>query len=58
GSLSPDGKCHLRNGRILERAIRKEIRMLNKDERERFFTAIQQLKASGEYNRLADIHRQ
>ncbi|VIO92324.1 ShTK domain containing protein [Brugia malayi] len=58
GGLSPDGKCHLRNGRILERAIRKEIRMLNKNERERFFTAIQQLKASGEYNRLADIHRQ
>uniref|UniRef100_A0A1I7VUI1 Tyrosinase_Cu-bd domain-containing protein n=1 Tax=Loa loa TaxID=7209 RepID=A0A1I7VUI1_LOALO len=58
GALSPNGECHLWNGQILQRAIRKEIRMLNNSERERFLKAIRQLKASGEYNRLADIHRQ
>uniref|UniRef100_A0A915PK38 Tyrosinase copper-binding domain-containing protein n=1 Tax=Setaria digitata TaxID=48799 RepID=A0A915PK38_9BILA len=57
GGISPDGQCHLRNGEVLRRAVRKEIRMLNDNERERFFHAIQQIKASGEYDRLADIHR-
>ncbi|KAL4003423.1 Common central domain of tyrosinase family protein [Acanthocheilonema viteae] len=58
GSISPDGECYLRNGQILQRSIRKEIRMLNDSERKRFFNAVRQLKASGEYNRLANIHRQ
>ncbi|VDO50798.1 unnamed protein product [Onchocerca flexuosa] len=57
GNMVPDGRCLLRNGQILQRAVRKEIRMLNKDEIERFFKAIQQLKTSGEYDRLAIIHR-
>ncbi|KAM3722694.1 putative tyrosinase-like protein [Dirofilaria immitis] len=57
GGTTPDGKCILRNGQMLQRVVRKEIRMLTDDERERFFNAIQQLKASGEYDRLAEIHR-
>uniref|UniRef100_A0A183ETY3 DUF4158 domain-containing protein n=1 Tax=Gongylonema pulchrum TaxID=637853 RepID=A0A183ETY3_9BILA len=42
----------------LQRAIRKEVRMMSDDERRRLFDAFRQLKASGEYNRLASIHRQ
>lgn len=58
GGTSADGKCHLHDGQILQRAVRKEIRMLSDNERERFFNAIRQLKLSGEYDRLAIIHRQ
>ncbi|CAG9538263.1 unnamed protein product [Cercopithifilaria johnstoni] len=58
GNISPYGKCHLRNGQLLQQAIRKEIRMLSNSERERLFNAIRQLKASGEYDRLARIHQQ
>uniref|UniRef100_A0A0R3RSJ5 Tyrosinase_Cu-bd domain-containing protein n=1 Tax=Elaeophora elaphi TaxID=1147741 RepID=A0A0R3RSJ5_9BILA len=57
GGISPNKQCHLGGGQILQRAVRKEIRMLTDDERERFFNAVRQLKASGEYNRLANIHR-
>ncbi|VDN06474.1 unnamed protein product [Thelazia callipaeda] len=58
GGLSPNGICHLRNGQPLQRAVRKEIRVLTDDERHRFFEAVRQLKASGEYDRLAVIHKQ
>ncbi|VDK82198.1 unnamed protein product [Litomosoides sigmodontis] len=58
GGIAPDGNCHLQNGQILQRAIRKEIRMLSDNERNRFFNAVRQLKASGEYDRLASIHKQ
>lgn len=58
GGILSDGNCHLQNGQILQRAIRKEIRMLSDDERNRFFNAVRQLKASGGYNHLASIHEQ
>lgn len=50
--------CTLSNGRRLSKAVRKEYRQLSDDERNRYHSAIRQLKNSGEYDRLAIIHSQ
>ncbi|VDM40417.1 unnamed protein product [Toxocara canis] len=58
GHMAPDGSCALPWGGTLNRAIRKEIRMMSDSERNRLFGAIRQLKNTGEYDRLSDMHRQ
>ncbi|VDP30926.1 unnamed protein product [Heligmosomoides polygyrus] len=46
----------LRNGRVLNRAVRKEYRMLTIDERNRFHSAMWSLKRSGVYDEFARMH--
>uniref|UniRef100_A0A915BPT9 ShKT domain-containing protein n=2 Tax=Parascaris univalens TaxID=6257 RepID=A0A915BPT9_PARUN len=58
GRMGPGGNCVLPLGGTLIRATRKELRMMSDSERNRLFKAIQQLKNSGEYDRLSDMHRQ
>ncbi|TKR65452.1 hypothetical protein L596_025857 [Steinernema carpocapsae] len=58
GQLGPDGLCHLAGGFPLRMAFRKEYRMMTDFERQRFHQVLNQLKASGEYDRLSDFHRQ
>uniref|UniRef100_A0A915DFA9 Tyrosinase copper-binding domain-containing protein n=1 Tax=Ditylenchus dipsaci TaxID=166011 RepID=A0A915DFA9_9BILA len=50
--------CTLANGRRLNKAVRKEYRMMSDEERDRFHAAFRQLKNSGEYDRLSVIHSQ
>lgn len=50
--------CTMANGQRLNKAVRKEYRMLSDDERQRYHAALRQLKNSGEYDRLAVIHSQ
>ncbi|KAK6046966.1 hypothetical protein COOONC_15529, partial [Cooperia oncophora] len=58
GNLAPTGECTLPNGQMLKKAIRKEIRMLTDDERERYYEAVRILKQNGEYDRISRIHSQ
>ncbi|KAI6181593.1 Common central domain of tyrosinase [Aphelenchoides besseyi] len=51
-------RCTLADGQPLRRAVRKEYRTLTDDERERYHNAVRQIKANGEYDRLARIHSQ
>lgn len=41
---------------MLNKALRKEYRTLSVEERQRFHSAMQELKTSGEYDRLANQH--
>ncbi|KAH7697070.1 CBN-TYR-4 protein [Aphelenchoides avenae] len=50
--------CSLPNGQPLNKALRKEYRMLTDAERDRYHAAVKQIKQSGEYDRLAAIHSQ
>ncbi|PIO68944.1 common central domain of tyrosinase [Teladorsagia circumcincta] len=56
GNLAPNGACTLPNGQMLRKAIRKEIRTLTDDERERYHAAVRLLKQNGEYDRISRIH--
>ncbi|KAK0419293.1 hypothetical protein QR680_014066 [Steinernema hermaphroditum] len=58
GQIGPDGQCHLAGGFPLRMALRKEYRMMTDFERQRFHQVLNQLKGSGEYDRLSDFHRQ
>ncbi|KHN76800.1 Putative tyrosinase-like protein tyr-3 [Toxocara canis] len=58
GKAQPNQVCILPNGQPLKKAIRKEYRMLSDDERQRFHSAIVQLKRSGEFDKMAIIHAQ
>lgn len=51
-----DSTCISKDGKRLERAVRKEIRHFSDDERERFHRALNHLKRSGEYKRIAQLH--
>ena len=39
--------CILPNGKVLKKAVRKEIRMLTDDERKRYFEAVNKMKEAG-----------
>ncbi|XGW23343.1 hypothetical protein V3C99_005520 [Haemonchus contortus] len=58
GNLAPNGACTLPNGQPLRKAIRKELRMMSDDERERFNQAVRTLKQNGEFDRISRIHAQ
>uniref|UniRef100_A0A0N5C0A7 COX assembly mitochondrial protein n=1 Tax=Strongyloides papillosus TaxID=174720 RepID=A0A0N5C0A7_STREA len=45
--------CLLSNGKNLTKSIRKELRMLTTEERERYHKAIKQLKDNGDYTNFA-----
>ncbi|EFO26758.1 hypothetical protein LOAG_01721 [Loa loa] len=49
-------KCFLSNGKELSMAVRKEYRQLSTEERERFHSALDQLKQSGDYDQIAQWH--
>uniref|UniRef100_A0A915NEB4 Tyrosinase copper-binding domain-containing protein n=1 Tax=Meloidogyne floridensis TaxID=298350 RepID=A0A915NEB4_9BILA len=49
--------CTLRNGQKVQKALRKEIRMLTDEERNAFFNAIRDMKRRGDYDYIALIHR-
>ncbi|MCP9260294.1 putative tyrosinase-like protein tyr-3 [Dirofilaria immitis] len=49
-------ECHLSNGKKLSMAIRKEYRQLNAEERRRFHSALNKLKRSGDYDKIAQWH--
>ncbi|CAG9529666.1 unnamed protein product, partial [Cercopithifilaria johnstoni] len=49
-------ECFLSNGKKLSLAIRKEYRQLSTEERERFHNALNQLKRSGDYDKIAQWH--
>uniref|UniRef100_A0A914X5W9 Tyrosinase copper-binding domain-containing protein n=1 Tax=Plectus sambesii TaxID=2011161 RepID=A0A914X5W9_9BILA len=57
GTVTEHGSvCILKNGRRLERAVRKEIRHFSEEERERYHRAMNSLQRSGEYQRLSRLH--
>ncbi|WKX91862.1 hypothetical protein Q1695_010135 [Nippostrongylus brasiliensis] len=58
GNAGPGGACTLPNGQVLKKAIRKEIRMMTDDERQKYYTAVRTLKSNGEYDRISRIHSQ
>uniref|UniRef100_A0A915PHI6 Tyrosinase copper-binding domain-containing protein n=1 Tax=Meloidogyne floridensis TaxID=298350 RepID=A0A915PHI6_9BILA len=49
--------CTLPNGQKLQKALRKEIRMLSDKERNDFFKAMREMKKSGGFDYIALIHR-
>uniref|UniRef100_A0A0R3RX42 Tyrosinase_Cu-bd domain-containing protein n=1 Tax=Elaeophora elaphi TaxID=1147741 RepID=A0A0R3RX42_9BILA len=51
-----NSECFLSNGTKLSLAIRKEYRQLSEEERERFHNALNQLKLSGDYDKIAQWH--
>ncbi|PAV85949.1 hypothetical protein WR25_23546 isoform D [Diploscapter pachys] len=55
--VAPDGSCTLKDGSKVEKVVRKEIRQLSEDERQRLFKALQTLKDSGEYDYFARLHK-
>uniref|UniRef100_A0A915A9L5 Tyrosinase copper-binding domain-containing protein n=1 Tax=Parascaris univalens TaxID=6257 RepID=A0A915A9L5_PARUN len=57
GRIVNGGVCLLQSGAPLRIAVRKEIRQMTDDERNRYFNAMQTLKRSGEYDAFAAIHR-
>ncbi|KJH52769.1 shTK domain protein [Dictyocaulus viviparus] len=58
GRVESNGQCRLPNNQILKKAVRKEIRMMTDDERQRYFSAIRTLKQNGEYDGIARLHKQ
>ncbi|CEF65087.1 Tyrosinase copper-binding domain and ShKT domain and Uncharacterised domain, di-copper centre-containing protein [Strongyloides ratti] len=59
GNGSPgNNNCVLSNGQKLNKALRKELRMLTTEERQRYHTAVQRLKANGDFTNFAQIHAQ
>uniref|UniRef100_A0A914VHX8 Tyrosinase copper-binding domain-containing protein n=1 Tax=Plectus sambesii TaxID=2011161 RepID=A0A914VHX8_9BILA len=58
GRISPDGACFLNSGQRLTQAVRKEYRRMTDDERNRFHSALNQMKQNGEYHNFARIHAQ
>jgi hypothetical protein len=54
GQIGPDGNCMLQNGQPLVMAYRKEYRMMNDNERQRWHYALTVLKQNGEYGLFFD----
>ncbi|KAK5985320.1 Common central domain of tyrosinase [Trichostrongylus colubriformis] len=50
-------KCVLPNGKLLQKALRKEVRMLTDTERLQIATAFNGMKASGIYDRYGAVHK-
>uniref|UniRef100_A0A0K0EYH4 Tyrosinase_Cu-bd domain-containing protein n=1 Tax=Strongyloides venezuelensis TaxID=75913 RepID=A0A0K0EYH4_STRVS len=50
--------CLLSNGKNLTKSVRKELRMLTTEERERYHKAVKQIKDYGDFTNLAIIHSQ
>uniref|UniRef100_A0A914EDP1 Tyrosinase copper-binding domain-containing protein n=1 Tax=Acrobeloides nanus TaxID=290746 RepID=A0A914EDP1_9BILA len=48
--------CILPNGKVLKKAVRKEIRMLTDDERRRYFEAVNKMKEAGIHDRFTAWH--
>lgn len=44
------------NGDMLQPAVRKEYRRLTEDERMRFHNAVEEIRRSGEYDKIAQWH--
>ncbi|PAV77135.1 hypothetical protein WR25_17358 isoform C [Diploscapter pachys] len=57
GRVSGNNGCTLPNGQPYLMALRKEYRMMTDNERQRWHSALQQLKRSGEYDRMSAEHR-
>ncbi|GMT27805.1 hypothetical protein PFISCL1PPCAC_19101, partial [Pristionchus fissidentatus] len=49
--------CRLRDGNLLKKAMRKEIRMLSDEERKGVEKALNEMKRDGTYNRLSRVHK-
>ncbi|CAI4227628.1 unnamed protein product [Auanema sp. JU1783] len=58
GTATANGGCTLPDGKPLQKAVRKEYRMMTDDERQRFHNAFRTLKENGEYERIGRIHSQ
>ncbi|VDO22568.1 unnamed protein product [Haemonchus placei] len=56
GSVHKNG-CLLPGGKILEKAHRQEIRTLDDNKRKQFEDALNWMKVSGLYNRIARVHK-
>ncbi|OZC12469.1 hypothetical protein X798_00100 [Onchocerca flexuosa] len=56
GSLTNLGCFSSSNGKEFSMAIRKEYRQLSADERQRFHSALNRLKRSGDYDKIAEWH--
>ncbi|MFH4974416.1 hypothetical protein AB6A40_001125 [Gnathostoma spinigerum] len=52
-----DGRCRLPNGEWLQKAIRKEYRLLTNEERNRYVSVLNILKTNGIYSQLHKIHK-
>ncbi|CAJ0592546.1 unnamed protein product [Cylicocyclus nassatus] len=50
-------KCVLENGKILEKAIRKEARQLSNSERLQIASAFNKMKTAGVYDRIGFVHK-
>uniref|UniRef100_A0A915NRT3 Tyrosinase copper-binding domain-containing protein n=1 Tax=Meloidogyne floridensis TaxID=298350 RepID=A0A915NRT3_9BILA len=49
--------CTLPNGQKVQKALRKEIRLLTEEERNKFFKALREMKNNGDYDYFAAVHR-
>uniref|UniRef100_A0A914NR14 Uncharacterized protein n=1 Tax=Meloidogyne incognita TaxID=6306 RepID=A0A914NR14_MELIC len=49
--------CTLSNGQKVQKALRKEIRMISDEERNELFKAIRDMKDTSDYDYIATIHR-
>nr|CAD2139986.1 unnamed protein product [Meloidogyne enterolobii] len=49
--------CTLPNGQKVQKALRKEIRLLTEEERNKFFKALRIMKNNGDYDYFAALHR-
>ncbi|KAI6214332.1 hypothetical protein M3Y94_00255000 [Aphelenchoides besseyi] len=52
-----DGQCHLPDGKILRKAIRKEFRQLTAEEREAYVDMMNAMQQDGTYRQIGRIHR-
>ncbi|CAI4223326.1 unnamed protein product [Auanema sp. JU1783] len=55
GSGNP---CRLQDGRVVQRALRKEYRAMTDNERNRYHSAMWTIKNNGEYDRISRVHSQ
>lgn len=52
-----NGECYLPSGKLLKRAVRRELRSLRPDDRIMIENAWNAMKKSGLYNKIGRVHK-